>query len=86
MAIEFGAGYRGYYMGSIFVENTYMGREAEREKTKIFAASAAVDGIGAAGGLTRRRERRRRGAAVLVVVMVRRKSKIKCALLLIVLF
>ena len=45
-----------------------------------------MDGIGAAGGLTRRRERRRRGVAGLEAVMVRRKSKTNCAPLLMVLF
>lgn len=53
---------------------------------KIFAASAAVDGIGAAGGRPGRRERWRWGAAVLVVVMVRIKSKTNCAPRFVVLF
>ena len=75
MAIDCGQGLLWSIYGCIFVENTELLRDGGGEKTKIFAASASVDGIGAAGGRPGRRERRRRGAAGLVVVMVLNKSK-----------
>jgi len=61
LANDCGAGYRGCYIGSIFVENTCFGRLAERKKTKIFAAGAGGEGIVADGDGRRRGERWRSG-------------------------
>jgi len=54
MANDCGAGYRGCYIGCIFIENTYVGRDTGGKKTKIFAAGAGGEGVGADVGQTAR--------------------------------
>lgn len=86
MALDCGQGIGGVYIGLYFDEISTSEGWRREKKRKIFAASAAVDGIGEAGGRPWRRERRRRGVAVLVGRLVHSKSKIKCAPLSMVLF